>query len=586
MTQSLPSERAFLSRIDLQSVFKSNARLLFALQTKFQIEDIEAVGAECLTCGSDDKKCDLIYVNSDDGYAVVAQAYESDNPNPNKSAPANKASDLNAAMSWLLNNDWDCLPDRIKSAAEQFQNAIKDDLISRIYIWYVHNCNESSAVKEELQNVEKTALGALSLNYPESKIEIQATEVGKKQLEDWYQAISAPILVSQDIFIHNVQGYEMKGNDWSAFVASIPAKLLFSLFKEQQTKLFSANIRDYLGSRESDTNINNNIKRTAESEPEHFWIYNNGLTAIVNDYNIVEVGKQHTLKISGISIVNGAQTTGAIGSLESSPAESAFIPIRFVKSSNQEVVSGIIRYNNSQNKIKASDFRSNDPIQSRLRTEFERIPDAKYYGGRRGSAQDIIRRTSNLLPSDTIAQTIASFHGNPADAYNRKADLWEEDGLYSSIFNEHLHAPHAVFVFTLLRCIEDYKLELRQKDFEGRLLDNERKELDFLRNRGGTFLLHSAIANCMEIILNRPIPNKFMLSFGESISPATSIEFWKPIVHVTVPFCSYLGSAVHNSIQNKEEVKAALEVFRSYIAGLKSVHEQTFTAFANKCSIQ
>ena len=69
--------------------------MLFALQTKFQIEDIDVVAAECLTCGSDDKKCDLIYVNSEDGYAVVAQAYESDIPC--ESAPANKASDLNTA---------------------------------------------------------------------------------------------------------------------------------------------------------------------------------------------------------------------------------------------------------------------------------------------------------------------------------------------------------------------------------------------------------------------------------------------------------------------------------------------------------
>jgi hypothetical protein len=68
-------------------------------------------------------------------------------------------------------------------------------------------------------------------------------------------------------------------------------------------------------------NINNNIKTTAEKHPEHFWIYNNGLTAIVNDYSFVEEGEQHTLKISGISIVNGAQTTGAIGSLEKIPAD-------------------------------------------------------------------------------------------------------------------------------------------------------------------------------------------------------------------------------------------------------------------------
>lgn len=104
MSQTLASEQAFLSRIDLHSSFGPNARLLFTLQTRFQIEDIATIGAECLTCGPDDKKCDMVYVNLDIGYAVVAQAYEA--TTPCQSAPANKASDLNTAMSWLLNNDW------------------------------------------------------------------------------------------------------------------------------------------------------------------------------------------------------------------------------------------------------------------------------------------------------------------------------------------------------------------------------------------------------------------------------------------------------------------------------------------------
>jgi hypothetical protein len=579
------SEVAFRSRVDLKGSFKANARLLFALQTKFQIEDIESVGAECITCGSDDKKCDLVYVNKDDGFAVVAQAYEASEPK--ESAPSNKAADLNTAMSWLLNNNWSFLPDRLKSAAEQLQNAIKNNQITHLYVWYVHNFSESPIVKNELQTVERTAKSALTANFPGAVVEIQATEVGTSQLEEWYQAISAPILVSRDVFVHNVRGYEMNGDNWDAFVASIPATLLYELFEENRTKLFSANIRDYLGSRESDANINNNIKKTAESDPKHFWIYNNGLTALVNDYELQgEDGKPKTLKISGISIVNGAQTTGAIGSLGRPPDPIAFVPIRFVKSANQDVILGIIRYNNSQNKIKASDFRSNDPIQSRLRTEFELIRDAKYYGGRRGSAQDIIRRTPNLLPSDTVAQTIASFHGNPADAYNRKADLWEEDKQYSAIFNEHVHASHIVFVYSLLKCIEEYKLNLRQKESEKRILDNEKKISDFFRNRGATFLLHSAIASCMELIVNQPVPNKFVLSFGQETSLQIAIENWAPVVRIMVPFCSSLEPAVHDSIQSKDDIKKAVEIFRGYIAGLTTVHETMLKTFADKCILQ
>jgi len=581
MDNLLASEQAFQARTDLLSSYEENARLLFALQTKFQIEDIDTVAEEALTGGPDDKKCDLVYVNREGQYAIVAQAYESETDK--ESAPSNKASDLNTAVSWLLSCEPQNLPAQLQSAAEQLQEVIRNNIISNLYIWYVHNCKESANVKSELDNVERNAYALLETHFKGHGIEVHPTEVGKDKLDEWYQAIITPILVSDDFDIENVKGYEMIEKDWTAFVASIPAKYLYTWFNKYQTKLFSANIRDYLGSRQSDKNINNNIKRTAGTDPQNFWIYNNGLTALVNDYKHISEGEKGKLRVSGISIVNGAQTTGALGSLDGVPDESAYAAIRFVKCHDQDVVIKIIRYNNSQNRIRASDFRSNDYTQSRLRDEFEKIPNSKYYGGRRGSAQDIIRRTPNLLSSDTVAQTIASFHGNPTDAYNKKAYLWEDDVAYGRIFNDKLHAPHIVFVYSLFRSIEDYKHKLRKKEPENKLLENEKKELTFLRNRGATYLLHAAIAYCIENILNNPIANKFGLSFGPSISPEAAKELWNPIVQVAVPFSTTLESGVHDSLQSKEDVKAAMEIFRGYVAGLQSIHGETFQELATRC---
>lgn len=579
MSKELASEKALTSRIDLISKYGENARLLFALQTRFQIEDIDTIATEYLTDGPDDKKCDLVYVNRDDQYAVIAQGYESDTA-CKEAAPSNKASDLNTAISWLLSTPYSKLPERLQSAAEQLRDAVKSNEISNLYIWYVNNCNESLNVNKELDTVKNSAYAILAANFKGNTVNVQATEVGRNRLDEWYKAIITPILVSDDFTIKKVKGYEILGEEWSAFVASIPAKNLYNWFKIYKTKLFSANIRDYLGSRDSDKNINNNIKRTAKTDPENFWIFNNGLTALVNDYDYDKQGKKE-LKISGISIVNGAQTTGAIGTLEVAPDDLAYVPVRFVKSHNQDVVIGIIRYNNSQNKIKASDFRSNDYTQDRLRTEFNKIPDSTYFGGRRGSAKDIIRRTPDLLSSDTVAQTLASFSGNPTDAYNKKAFLWNDDSAYATIFNDKLHAPHVVLVYSLLKAIESYKNKLRKKEAENKILENEEDELDFLRNRGATYLLHAAIAHCLENILGVPIHDKFALSFGEKVSPDVAKGIWEPIVEVTVAFSPELKIGVHNSLQSKEDVKKALDIFRSYISGLKSVHGETFKKFSD-----
>src|SRR5690606_20417067 len=148
--------------------------------------------------------------------------------------------------------------------------------------------------------------------------------------------------------------------------------------------LFSANVRDYLGARHSDANINHGIRQTAESSPENFWAFNNGLTVLVNDYESIPPESPRLLRVRGLSIVNGAQTTGAIGTLRVAPSQAALVPVRFVKTSDADIVQDIVQYNNSQNKVTASDFRSTDRIQKRLREEMTQIPFAEYQGGRRG----------------------------------------------------------------------------------------------------------------------------------------------------------------------------------------------------------
>ncbi len=161
---------------------------------------------------------------------------------------------------------------------------------------------------------------------------------------------------------------------------------------------------------QSDSNINNGIKTTAHDQPANFYVYNNGITALVLDYKLgVRTKKGRKLKITGISIVNGAQTTGSIASLGEIPSSDLQVAIRFVKATKEAIIANIVRFNNSQNKLQAADFRSTDQIQERLRTEFEKIPDAEYEGGRRGGASDAIKRSKYTLPSYTVGQSLAAF---------------------------------------------------------------------------------------------------------------------------------------------------------------------------------
>ena len=71
-------------------------------------------------------------------------------------------------------------------------------------------------------------------------------------------------------------------------------------------------------------------------------------------------GKEN-LSIDGITIINGAQTTGAISSVET--LKDAWVPIRFIVCNDAQIIDDIINNNNKQNEILPSDLRSNDKTQ-------------------------------------------------------------------------------------------------------------------------------------------------------------------------------------------------------------------------------
>ena len=141
---------AFDARADL-TPYGSNALGLFALLLRFNIEYIVSVAVDTITDGSDDKKCDLVYIDQDKRVAIVAQCFLTSKTNA--SAPANKASDLNTAATWLLQSSIGTLPERLKPNAEAIRNGIDSGSIERLQFWYIHNQPESKNVKNELSAV-------------------------------------------------------------------------------------------------------------------------------------------------------------------------------------------------------------------------------------------------------------------------------------------------------------------------------------------------------------------------------------------------------------------------------------------------
>ncbi|WP_339933320.1 AIPR family protein [uncultured Brevundimonas sp.] len=582
-TDSPPWLSAFQARSDL-AAFGDNALGLFALGLRFNIEDLLSVAADAITDGSDDKKCDIVFIDRDNEYAVVAQCYVSSRPK--SEAPANKASDLNTAANWLLQRDLEELPERLKPSAEDLRKGIEDGGIRRVHFWYIHNLPQSTNVANELRTVEASATAALRHQFPHKKVDVSVLEVGSDQFLEWYNDTKSPILVNDDFSIVVDNGFEIREDSWSAFVTAMPLQFVRRAYQQHGVKLFSANVRDYLGSITSDANINHGIKKTAEHDPENFWVFNNGLTILVNSYEqgVKLRNSKVRFKFSGMSIVNGAQTTGAVASLDKAPPPTAKVAVRFIKTDDQELVYDVIRFNNSQNKVSASDFRSTDPIQRRLKENMQHIPQAEYEGGRRGGASDAIRRRPNLLSSYTVGQALAAVHGDATVAYNQRSDIWSSDTLYARYFNEQTTAQHIVFAYSLLKAVEVKKLELVQKsrDDAGGLTQGEEAQLTFFRRRGSTFLFVAALAASVEVFYGKRVPNLFKLSYGLKTSPAKAQQFWKDVVDKNAPLSIHLDDAFTYGLQNQERVRAAIARFRSLVEATAPAHSAAYKKLAGQ----
>lgn len=228
-------KEAFTAREDLAE-YGDNGLALFALALRFGVDDLDTTAAEAITDGSDDKKCDMVYINREEEYAVLAQCYMSSKEKI--SAPANKASDLNTGVGWLLQRDINEVPDRIKSAAIEIRDAISSGEIKTLYVWYVHNLPESNSVKNELITVQETAKTAIQAQFPDKAVIIHFVEVGLGTLTNWYEESLSPILVNDDFQVSSQGGYELDGPKWKSYSTAIPAQFLHRAYKKHKTKYF------------------------------------------------------------------------------------------------------------------------------------------------------------------------------------------------------------------------------------------------------------------------------------------------------------------------------------------------------------
>jgi hypothetical protein len=151
--------------------------------------------------------------------------------------------------------------------------------------------------------------------------------------------------------------------------------MLVSIYEDFGQKLFEQNVRTFLQFRGG---VNRGLRNTIETAPEMFFAYNNGITATASAVQFGDNGNINLIK--NFQIVNGGQTTSAIYAANKvSKIDVSNVSVQMklsvVKESNNqdEFVSKVAEYANTQNKINNSDFFSNSPFHKDMKDYSTRI---------------------------------------------------------------------------------------------------------------------------------------------------------------------------------------------------------------------
>jgi hypothetical protein len=225
-----------------------------------------------------------------------------------------------------------------------------------------------------------------------------------------------------------------------SYVMTLPATQLVNAYKYLgQDAIFSLNIRNFIGS----TTTNKAIIKTAIEEPDNFYLFNNGISCLATKVSLTE----EAIEVYGFQVINGAQTVKSLVHVAKKwQSEIPSVLVRITEIAEGYGPGGRIREqitksNNTQNTIKISDFRSNDPVQDALRDQFGGL----VRGGRKVAY--LPKRTDRVPPQTEIvrleefAKSVYAFLFNPTEFTGSTSFLFDDStaGGYSKVFGDGTH---------------------------------------------------------------------------------------------------------------------------------------------------
>ncbi|WFE60232.1 AIPR family protein [Micromonospora sp. WMMD712] len=227
---------------------------------------------------------------------------------------------------------------------------------------------------------------------------------------------------------------------YEAFQGIVSVADIAQWYDDHEDRLFDRNIRKPLGI----TQVNQGLIATLTDEPHNFWFFNNGITLLCDslepEYARLGARSPVVLRLTGASIVNGAQTVHAIHHAFRKNAEAVaegYVTVRVIslRTCPPGFADAVTTATNTQNRVERRDFVALDPVQRAIREDFL-LSLQKTYAVKRGEPP----APDSGCSVEVAATALACAHRNSDLAVRAKRNvdlLWEEgpQGAYQLLFD-------------------------------------------------------------------------------------------------------------------------------------------------------
>lgn len=396
---------------------------------------------------NDDSGVDAVVIDEDDMTINLFSFKFREKFNQTAGQSSNDAAISMKFLSNIANGDTGGLTPKTKYYVEEILRHLNSDAVWTINLFMVSNENHSFPIDDKTIDGFKKTYGlnvtSINLNHVVDFMAKRPEDIKASLIVD-----SSSVMSYEEDELSSAKSYliEIQLIDLIRITCTNPDLRnnhhLEKFDSIQDTKLdlglLFDNVRGFLG----DTRYNENILATLRTQPNRFFMYNNGLTMTAKSIEAegINVNKKMLLKLNGFQIVNGGQTLRSAYAFkdqdfnEDKLSRASVLVRIFQTQDDSSLTNSIAEYTNSQNAISSADLKSVTSLQIQIEHLLKEV--GILYVRKVGDTGDDNKHYDYRISMEKMAQIIYSKQGYPDRATNQKRKMFEK--FYEDIFEKNL----------------------------------------------------------------------------------------------------------------------------------------------------